>query len=337
MTAAPLKARLFEDQLIPTEDNNLLHVTLMLPKPPIRPRRVVLMAPLVGAGASQPLIIFRNFTRRGAILVSFEYRGHLGSSGVFELDGTIGDVRRAVTWAWQYAHERGLPLHGFATCFGTVPLLAQFRDGGCGRLLSSFSAVSGLFRLDQILRFDGFAPVLARRLGRPVTAAALLHAVAEGVLDSRGNAFREALREYLATLFPEQRVERDRFEELHYDRVNIPRTLLQLSGVRYLEGAVVPPDIPCNFFYGRHDELLSLRTAEGREAYCNHVRSLIPHAVLWERELDHFGRGPDHDPVIETLSDIFERYDRHRVPPHHLPATAAFERLGNERSASVLE
>jgi hypothetical protein len=45
--------------------------------------------------------------------------------------------------------------------------------------------------------------------------------------------------------------------------------------------------------------------------------SLIPHATLYEREFDHFGRGPEHDAVIKRLGDIFEVYDRSPIPPPH--------------------
>jgi hypothetical protein len=290
----------------------------MIPKPPLRPQRVVFIAPLVGAGAAQPLVIFRNFTRRGAILVSFEYRGHAHSSGTFELDKTITDVRHALWWSWNYAQDRGLPLHGFATCFGTIPLLAQFTDHGCGCLLRSISTVSGLFRLDQILRFEDFARIFSRHLGRELSTAALLAEIARETFDHAGKVFRAALLEYLSGLFPELRVEWDCFEDLQYSRVNIPRTLRQLSQARYLDGVTVPREIPCNFYMGRHDGTLSLQTVEGRKAYKRRVLSLVPHATLYEGGFDHFGRGVDHDAVIDHLSDLFERSDRSGVPPRHL-------------------
>jgi hypothetical protein len=318
MSSTISRNRLFEEHRIPTEGDDVLHAELMMPRPPARAQRVVFIAPLVGAGAAQPLVIFRNFTRRGAILVSFEYRGHVRSSGTFELDKTVSDVRHALWWSWNYAQDRGLPLHGFATCFGTVPLLAQFAGHGCGCLLRSISTVSGLFRLDQILRIEDFSRVFSRHLGRALSAAALLAEIARETFDPAGEAFRAALLEYLGGLFPELRVDWDHFEELHYGRVDIPRTLRQLSQARYLDGVQVPPEIPCNFYMGRHDDSLSLHTVEGREAYKRHILSLIPHATLYEGEFDHFGRGIEHDAVIDHLSDLFARFDRATVPAHHL-------------------
>jgi hypothetical protein len=318
MSSTISRTRLFEQHRIPTEGDDALHAELMLPKPPVRPQRVVFIAPLVGAGAAQPLVIFRNFTRRGAILVSFEYRGHTHSSGTFELDKTVSDVQHALWWSWNYAQDRGLPLHGFATCFGTIPLLAQFAERGCGCLLRSISTVSGLFRLDQILRIEDFTRVFARHVGTEMSAAGLLAEIARQTFDHDGRAFRAALLEYLSGLFPELRVAWDYFEELRYDRVNIPRTFQQLSQARYLDGVKVPSEIPCNVYLGRHDDALSLHTAAGREAYKRHVLSLVPHATLHEGEFDHFGRGIEHDAVIEHLSDLFAQFDGALVPAQHL-------------------
>lgn len=313
ISAAP-KSRLFEEHQIPTEGPDVLYATLMFPKPPNCPKRLVFIPPLIGAGASQPLIIFRNLTRRGAVLLSFEYRGHSRSSGTFELDRTITDVRHALDWAANYARQRGLPLHGFATCFGVIALAAQYAAGGRRRRLWSFNTISGLFRLDHILRFEDFAAVFSRRLGVELDTAGLLEGIAGERFDWSGDAFRGALEEYLSTLFPELDVGRDHFEELHYGRVNIPRTLQQLARARYLDGLAIPRDLRCTMFFGRNDDVLSLHTREGREAYCSHVRSLVPHAELHECEIDHFGRGPDHDPVIDRLADIFEECEAQAVP-----------------------
>lgn len=314
MISVPPKPRLFEEHQVPTEGRDLLHAKLMLPKPPGFAKRLVFIPPLIGAGASQPLIIFRNMTRRGAVLMSFEYRGHRRSTGTFDLDATIADTRHALDWATDYARRRGLPLHGFATCYGVIALAAQFARGGHGRRLWSLNTISGLFRLDQILRFEDFAPLFSRHLATEVSAAEVLEGIAGQAFDFGGDPFRNALREYLQGLFPELDVGRDHFEELAYERVDIPRTLLQLARARYLDGLAVPAHVPCNFFFGRNDDVLLLDAVQGREAYRRHVLSLIPHAQLHECEIDHFGRGPDHDPVIDKLSDLFEQCESRMVP-----------------------
>ena len=314
MTVPVSKNQLFDDHQVFTEGGDRLHVKIMRPKPPMVPRRVVFMSPLVGAGAAQPLLIFRNMTRRGSVLLSFEYRGHARSTGHFELDRTLVDVRHALSWAWSYANDRMLPLHGFATCYGVIPLLAQFKAAGCGHLLASINIISGLFRLDQILRFEDFAARLAPRLGREIGRETLLAELADRTIDCSGDVFRSALFDYLSGLFPQLRVGASSFEELQYERVNIPETLLQLSRARYLDDIHVPPEIPCSVFCGRNDEILGLNTLEGRQAYRDRVLSLVPHASLYERAFDHFGRGPEHDRVIDHVGDIFEQSDAPRIP-----------------------
>lgn len=314
MISAIRKSQLFQEHQVPTDDSEVLHAKLMLPKPPSSPKRLVFISPLVGASASQALILFRNLTRRGSILMSFEYRGHPRSSGTFELDKTIVDTRYALDWACEYAREHRLPLHALATCFGTVPLVAQFADGARSYPLRSFGAISGLLGLDRILRFEDFVPILSRHLGKRLDKTTLLDGIARQAFDLDGDAFRNALQEYLKGLFPELRVGRDYFEELHHDRADIPQTLLQLAQARYFDELAFPPEIPCRFFLGRNDDLLGLHTEEGRRAYRDRVLSLIPHAEVREMEFDHYGRGPDHELVLERLGDLFEECEQRTVP-----------------------
>ncbi len=189
MNTRTAKPRLFAEYDIPTEGGEVLHAKAMLPKPPCTPRRVVLIAPLIGAGAAQTQLIFRSLTRRGSILLSFEYRGHLHSTGTFTLDRTVSDVKHALIWAWNYANDHNLPLHGFSTCYGTIPLLAQFVGNGCGVLLQSLSTICGLFRLDQIIKLENFMPILSRRLGRELSCEAVLQGLRRNEFDCDSTLF----------------------------------------------------------------------------------------------------------------------------------------------------
>jgi hypothetical protein len=310
-------SKLFKAYRILAEDGNILHANALFPKPPVQPRRIVFISPLVGAGAAQSLIISRSFTRRGAILLSFEYRGHTRSTGIFDLEKTVVDVGHALAWAEDFARGMELPLHGFATCYGTAPLFAQFNGQGRGGCLRSLSVVAGLFRLDQILSIEDFVTVFSRHLGRNLSAQEFLEGTVRNAFDWNGNCFRQALYEYLKGLFPELRIGLDYFEELRYERADIHHTLLQLSESHFFEGIRVSPGIPCNIFMGLDDEVMGLKTADGRRAYVERVRSLVPHAVFHEHEIDHFGRGVDHDVVTARLADIFERYDASPVAPPH--------------------
>jgi hypothetical protein len=329
MAVTASRAKSFKDYQIPTADGASIHAKAMFPKPHVEPRRVVFISPLVGAGAALSLLTFRNFTKRGTIAVSFEYRGHGESSGHFELDKTITDAGDVLRWAWNFAADRGLPLHGFATCYGMIPLLAQFRDSGCGHLLQSVSAISALFRLNQILTVQDFAAVFSRYCRREIGPEELSQGIARNEYDWDGDVFRSALQEYLADIFGMLEVRRDSFAELHYRRVLIQPTLAQLLTARYLDGVHIPANIPCNVFMGRKDSFMRFDTAEGREEYSNHVKSMIPQAELYDRDFDHFGRGIEHEMVIEHVSDIFERYDSTPVPPPHFQKEAAT--LGSAR------
>jgi hypothetical protein len=113
----------------------------------------------------------------------------------------------------------------------------------------------------------------------------------------------------LGGLFPELRVDRNCFEELSYDRTDVTRSLQQFVQARYLDGVQVPARLPCHFFYGRNDELLAVHTPAGQEAYRNHIFSVIPHAKLAAYDIDHFGRGPDRDVVVERVGDVWDQHD----------------------------
>jgi hypothetical protein len=325
---AAKKSQLFQDFHIPIEDGAYLAAKAMFPRQNIEPQRVILMVPLVGAALGQWLVTFRSFAKFGSIMVNFEYRGHPNSTGRFELDKTIDDARHAMLWAADFADQLKLPLHAFAVCYGVFPVLAQFGPNGLGPgLLKSINTVSGLFRTDQILRFENFVPVFARHLGRPLSLEELLAGIAENRFDWDGDTFRGALHEYLSGLFPELRIGRDYFEDLHYPCTNIQKTLNQLAHAHYLDNISIPPDIPCNIYYGRMDNLLDLHLEEGRRAYRERVLSLIPHANVVEGEYDHYGQGPGHNDVINGLAGDIARADHRVIPAHHLSHTREFRKI----------
>jgi hypothetical protein len=228
-------------------------------------------------------------------------------------------------------------LHGLTQCYGTIPLLAQFGRGGCGVLLQSISLGSALVRMDQILQIADFVPILARHLGRELDTAGLLEGLRQGQFDWRGIACREALFEYVSGMFPELHVTRDEFEELTYDRVDLERTLLQFLERHYLDGVMVPPWIPCHLFLGDRDEMMNLHKVEGRRVYERNVRAYIPHAVLHYYDIDHFGRGPGREPLIEVMAEVCEQSE---ALPAHVPSPCSRPHFGacaDEAVAAVLE
>ena len=118
-------------------------------------------------------------------------------------------------------------------------------------------------------------------------------------------------------MFPELRIGRDYFEDLTYDRINIAKTLLQLSGARYLDDVRIPPEIPCNVYVGLQDNLLNMHTEEGRKAYHQRILSMIPHAHIVEGNYDHYGQGPEHNTGISSLTDDMAASEKHAIPAPH--------------------
>ncbi len=305
MVSRRTKSSLFEEHRIPTEGADTLHAKAMLPRSPMRPKRIVLIPPLIGAAASSDLIVFKSLTRRGCIVVSYEYRGHPRSTGRFDLNRSVVDTQYAIRWANDYACERGLPLHAVTSCYGVVSLGAQFQpDKECPPFWS-FNTVSGLFRTDQIIHFSDFAPVFCAHVGVEL-GKALESPEGSDEVDWDGNRFRDAMSEYLGGLFPQLRVGHDYFEELQYGRVDMRNTILQLLHASYLDSLHIPPDLPCNIIYGRNDDVMSLDTAKGRQDYRDHVSSLIPHAEIHEMDIDHFGYGPERAAMFARVADFIE-------------------------------
>ena len=188
-------------------------------------------------------------------------------------------------------------------------------------LVKSISLGSALFRMDQIMQIGDFVPFLAH-LGQKLDIAGLREGLAEHKFDWKGPACREALFEYLSQMFPELRVTWDSFEELSYDRADLEQTLLQFMRARYLHGITVLSSIPCHLFLGHRDEMMNFHTPQGREIYENNIRALIPHAGPHYYDIDHFGRGPGREPLIEVMAEVCEQSETplaHVLPAWHAP------------------
>jgi hypothetical protein len=328
------KSALFEEHRIPTEGTDTLYAKALFPKPPMHPKRLVLMPPLIGGSASTDLIVFRILARRGAIVLSYEYRGHPRSTGRFDLDGTVVDTRYAIRWAEDYARRRGLPLHAVTSCYGVVSLCAQFKPGLRRPPFWSFNTVSGLFRMDQIIQFSDFAPIFFRHVGVELDRA--LHSPeGSNQVAWNGDPFRAAMHEFLGGLFPKLRVGHDHFEELQYDRADMRKMLLQLLHATYLDSICIPPELPCNVVYGRDDDVMGLHTPAGREEYRKRVLALIPHAEFHEMDVDHFARGSEQAATFSRVADCMEDAEARAV--NLTDANDQPTRFADECAGSFLE
>lgn len=299
-------AKVIEKIRINMPNGEQLASVLMVPAKE-EPKRIVYIVPLVGARAAQQVLRFKSLARRGSALLSFEYRGHGNSSGTFSMEKSLEDSRRVLSWAQEYAAARNIPLHVLTTCYGTLAMLSWFKNGYSAPGVRSLSAVSGLFDLHRIITLDDFFDRFTRRAGRErFGMTTVLADIIAGTIDTGSDVFRESLREYLKGLFPELRVSSDAFEDLGFNRVDLPESVVQFSRLQPLEGVSVPPDVPCLFYYGTSDRLMGLHTSEGRLQYESAIRVLVPHAGIFSSTIDHFGRGGDHDFVLEQLGDFHE-------------------------------
>lgn len=304
-----MSGRLFESSEIPCPTGERLHALVM--RPPGPALRLVYLVPLVGASASQQILLFKSMTKRGSVLVSFEYRGHGASTGTFSVEKSLEDSLTSLSWAQDLAGSIGIPLHVVSNCYGSLAMLSWFRGTGPARLPLSLGAVSGLIDMHQIIRIDDFLPHVARACPFPVpTAGAFMELAGRGAIDLTGDCYRGALRGYLTGLFPELRVTDRSFEELSYDRVDMDATVRQFFDRAPLEGVAVPREVPCLFYYGLQDEIMGLDLPGGRRNYEKRVRTLVHHAQIRPANVDHFGRGMDRDLIVQQLVDFQEQQER---------------------------
>ncbi len=304
---------MFEKVGITSAAGERLEALLMLPAHG-GPKRLVYIVPLMGSGAVQQILRFKSFSKRGSAILSFEYRGHGRSSGTFSLEKSLEDSKTVLQWAQEYAESKNIPLHVHGTCYGNMAMLSWFKEGRHPRGVKTLSAVSGILELNHIIKLEDFLSYYARCNGTIFPSAAeFITNVEQGTIDVDGGHYRNALRDYLQGLFPELHVTRDAFEELEYRRVDMRELVKQFYRLKPSAGVEVPDDIPCLFFYGVNDGLLGLNRPEGRRTYESRLRAVVPRAEIRSVAVDHFGRGEDHDRIINQLCDYFEENDVRRA------------------------
>lgn len=307
--------RVFSEQSIPCPTGERLHALLMSPAH-IPAERLVYLVPLVGSGASQQILMFKGMVKRGAALLSFEYRGHGRSTGTFSVEKSLEDSLTVYAWARAYAQEQELPLHVLSNCYGTLAMLSWFRGAAPEPAPATLSAISGLINMHQIIRAEDFLACYARLDGgSPASVASFLETVAAGVVDVEGEAYRRALMVYLQGLFPELKVTMDVFEQLEFRRADMQDTLRQFFTMEPLGNIAVPAEIPSLFYYGLRDEIMGLDVPGTRQQYEQLLSTLVPHAEVRSADVDHFGRGLDRDVIVQQLGDFHQLHDQRAHRP----------------------
>ena len=295
---------------IPLSGGGHLHGTFLRPK---KAERVVMISPLAGSDSKEQLLTFRIMTRKNCELFSFEYQGHGESTGAFSLANTLEDTKAALDWIIGYGQERNLPVHTHSTCYGLITLLKCFehlpQDHPRYSSVRSVNSVSGLPDLYRVLGVEDFLAKF-NMLGAPVLQEAFFRQVESGEVNFKGKRLRTALKHYLKEKLPDLIVKESSFGKLDYQRVDMKSTFTEFHQGISLEEVILPQSIPAHFFYGIHDAILDVGNPEGLSTYTSNLLQIVPHGVIEPMDMDHFGRGRDHQRVIESVADACIKADQ---------------------------
>jgi pimeloyl-ACP methyl ester carboxylesterase len=243
------------------------------------PRRGgVFVPPLIGGSGLQQVGYFRALNRSGYPLVTFDYRGHGKSGGVFFVRNTIEDAC-AVLDAVRGEEFRDVlgpePLLGLADCYGCIPLLrAASARPGAFRALALFNPIPSLQHVagPREILADYFLP-------RDESGRRRLRW--RSPFDLRGMLFETNKR-----LFPDVDKSRDHFGILRYARARTWLATWEYLTSEPLAGVV--SELPALICLGRSDGLLGLEDPNAEARYRALWRRHLPRAEV--RVLD----GADH-------------------------------------------
>lgn len=272
-----------------------IHIVSLTPRVS---RRILLIPPLVGARGILGIRTFRYFLRSGCILMSFDYCGHYdGLNTKFTLGNTFRDTEVALHHAIEYSKEMKLPLHVVGSCYGLIPLLYALNNLEWPPEVKSLFSVSGLLRIDDLLKFDGYKPHLAKRGIQFENKSDFIHFMSSHKTDfiNTRKKYIDALTDYFLEAFQELQdvISSERFGVLRYSNADFHKTFYEFMTLELPE-IRIPEHFPCLFFLGDRDTVFGFQTESRVEDFLGTVGRIAPHAKILNIRIDHFGRGEDH-------------------------------------------
>ena len=284
-----------QDYIYTDKNGYKIHVVALVPN---KPKRVLLIPPLVGATGVLAIKTFRYFFREGSTLMSFDYCGHYnGINNKFTIKGTFDDTDVSLYHACEYARKARVPIHVVGACYGLIPLVYSLNKMKWPQEVKSMFSVSGLLNIDDILNFDRYKFYLKKKglvFRNKVDFIDFMSKRKEDFINDK-QKYVEALTECLLKLFAELSgiISSKSFGVLEYSQVEFYKSFYEFMTVKVPE-IIIPKQFPCLFFLGIRDKILDLETEKKETEYLKKINTLAPHAKLCNIRIDHFGRGEDH-------------------------------------------
>jgi len=284
-----------EDYIYTDKSGYKIHMVSLVPD---KPKRLLLIPPLVGATGTLAIRTFRYFFREGCLLMSFDYCGHYKEiDNKFTLKDTFVDTKVAIAHASEYSKKMDVPFHVVGACYGLIPLIYVLNELQWPRQVKSIFSVSGLLDIDEILKFDDYKVYLEKRGLLFKDKDDFINFISKDKEDFINNRkqYIDALTDYLLEVFTElvDIISYESFGVLEYEKTQFYETFYEFMSID-LPKIIIPRHFPCLFFLGKHDIILNLQAEENKTKYLRKINRIAPHAKLCNIRIDHFGRGEDH-------------------------------------------
>jgi len=285
------RKRAVERETFITEDGtNLTVAHFHVPGPE---KGILLIPPLIGGSF---LLFGRQFSflvKQGYRVVSFNYRGHDKSGGLFTLSTSFSDTHEIARRLRD--DNPDLPVVGVGTCSGSMPLFHILKKEP--DLLNALILVNAIYHLQQT--------------STPINAVRLY-------LEDRGLRRPESIGDFVSVvldrIFPEIEKGPDRFGIMSYDRLALWRLAWEYFFFRSPNRRFVCLK-PTLCLYGLGDEMLNLGNAQMEAAYRKQLSVRFPAAEFKSFRADHFMTGIKED-IARTMQEFMD--SRFRVHPSEI-------------------